>query len=150
LGLFTNTTESKRTCLYLSEDDRAFIMTLPLRSKLLVQEKDDKPLAEWPHDARLLTYLKLKGPKDKKFKDFGKVYPISARNAIFDPVGATGDEMKGTNLWTWMKGTATDEFHTASGKKAYTVMEKLAIPLSIAAGIMVVIISLIGAWKIYD
>ena len=146
--LSSNNVESRRKCLFLTEDFKGFITTLPLKRKLIVLEQNGKAVMGWPYDSRLLTPLKLKD-KSGKEKDFGVVYPISARNAIFDPANLTGEEYVGANLVKALRAEALEEFHYARDKKALTTMERMAIPLSIAAGIMAVVLTLAAVGVFY-
>lgn len=142
-NLFGTTVRQK--CLYHRDDLTATIIELELgcHDQLLFLKKGEKDLG-YPFDPDLLIPLKIGNT------DYGLVYPISSRTPVIDLLGVTGDRWSDENLWKTLKGIASEEQHAVQNVKYQTKMEKATYPLAIAAGVMVVIMSLVAAWGYYQ
>lgn len=129
-------------CLYLREDRTGLLLNLEIKRDLIRRMKGEECIEAWPFDPDLLIPLEINGKK------YGDVYPISSRTGIYDPLGITGKRWE--PLWEHVKAGAAEEQKAVSGKKYKSALEKATLPLSIAAGIMVVIITIAWAASRYS
>lgn len=140
---FVVTEQEHINTLYLRDDYIGSHVNLPIKRKLVQKEKDEGATQAWPYDPRLRIRLKIGG------KDLGIVYPICNRNAIIDPLGKTGDDLKGKKLREHLLGITGNEFHTARGKKIKDATEKSTVILSIGAAVLTILFAFLIVYKVY-
>lgn len=131
--------------VFIMQTDLAVKVTsLEICRDLLKKQIDEDTAEGWPLIPELLNKLTING------KNLGYVYPISSRDGVYDPLGITGDRFStAEKVNEYLKIVAADEQKATAGKKYKSNLEKTTFPLAIAAGVMVVILTLVAAWGYY-
>jgi len=131
-----------RSALYWREDYKFSRIKLPVEENSLVKDKDKRHYQGWPIIHQLLKPVSGLGIRDM-------VSHICGRDIKLDPLGELDDSWKPEKVKSRMVEFAREQEHKTYSKNTGQTMSKATLMLSIAAGILILTICIIGVMKYY-